>query len=495
MSIVNRQSSIVNPKKGSSMAVDPLYDALLAVPIEPEARALAARYAPIILFDQREPFLPLAAGYTLFTADAPSPSFPREITLGATDRPPAQLVIEYAIWWDWDIQHLYELEHVWVYLDAAGQLIHAEASWHGGFQAMRYDGIVPRDGDQVLICSEPGKHAFAPHPAWFAEHAAPHPRATTDALAGLGGLLVTSLFQGLIARTPLADTLARTYLARHAFTPSYIFDRRFAFKPAQLVPWAALRDWVPQRIAWWVERLAREIAPIDYRPLRIGHRGAAAHAPDNSLAGIDAAARLGADAVEIDVQLTRDGIAIAAHDLALRDLNGGARLIADSTLAELRATPGGATLATLDQVIVRCRDQRLGLYLELKAGAVIAPMLGVLRQHEFDEVIVGSFRPDWLADLKAAAPELPTSVLFSAPSIDACALARAAHADYVHPCWEWRDARPDTLITHDWVARVRAAGLGIISWHEERPAVIAGLRRHGVDGICSDRPELLQEQA
>jgi glycerophosphoryl diester phosphodiesterase len=477
------------------MPTDPLHDALLAAPADPAARSLAARYAPIILFDLREPFLPLAAGYTLFTADAPSPSFPREITLGAADRPPAQLVIEYAIWWDWDIQHLYELEHVWVYLDAAGRVIHAEASWHGGFQAMRHDGVIALEGDHVLICSEPGKHAFAPHPSWFAARAAPHPRATTEALAGMGGLLVTRLFQGQIAHTPLADTLARTYLARHAFTPSYAFEQRFAFEPAQLAPWAALRDWAPQRIAWWVAHLARDIAPADYRPLRIGHRGAAAHAPDNSLAGIDAAARLGADAVEIDVQLTRDGVAVAAHDLALRGADGGARLIADSTLADLRATSGGARLATLDEIIVRCRVQRLGLYLELKAGAAIAPMLEILRQHDFDEVIVGSFRPDWLADLKQAAPELSTSVLFSSPAIDACALAGAAHADYVHPCWEWRDARPDALLTEDWVARVRAAGLGIISWHEERPAVIAGLRHRGVDGICSDRPELLWEQA
>jgi len=473
------------------MPADPLYDALLAASADSEARALAARYAPIILFDLHEPFLPLAAGYTLFRADAPSPSFPRVITLDASDRPRAQLAIEYAIWWDWDIQHLYELEHAWVYLDAAGRVIHAEASWHGGFHAMRHDGALALDGDHVLIYSEPGKHAFAPHASWFAERAAPHPRATTDALAGMGGLLVTPLFQGQIVRTPLADTLARTYLARHAFTPGFVFEQRFTFEPAQLTPWAALRDWAPQRIAWWVARLARELAPAEYRYLRIGHRGAAAHAPDNSLAGIDAAARLSADAVEIDVQLTRDGIAVAAHDLALRRAEGGACLIADSTLDELRATPGGAALATLEEIIVRCRAQRLGLYLELKAEAAIGPMLESLRQHAFDEVIVGSFRPDWLADLKQAAPEIQTSVLFSSPAIDACALASAAHADYAHPCWEWRDARPDELLTDDWVARVRAAGLGIICWHEERPAVIAGLRRRGVDGICSDRPELL----
>jgi glycerophosphoryl diester phosphodiesterase len=481
-----------------SMPTDSLYDALLAASADSAARALAARYAPIVLFDQREPFLPLAAGYTLFTADAPSPSFPRVITLHAPDRPPAHTVIEYAIWWDWDIQHLYELEHAWVYLDANGRVVHAEASWHGGFQAMRHAGTLALDGDHVLICSEPGKHAFAPHASWFAERAAPHPRATTDALAGLGGLLVTPLFQGKITRTPLADTLARTYLARHAFVPSYSFSQRFVFDPQQLVPWAALRDWVPQRIDWWLARLERELAPADYRPLRIGHRGAAAHAPDNSLAGVDAAARLGADAVEIDVQLTRDGVAVAAHDLALHDAHGGARLIAESTLADLRAIPGGgiptdggATLATLDEIIVRCREQRLGLYLELKAGAAISAVLESLRRQAFDEVIVGSFRPDWLADLKHAAPNLPTSVLFSSPAIDACALTAAAQADYVHPCWEWRAARPDTLLTKEWVARVRAAGLGLISWHEERPAVIAGLHEYGFDGICSDQPELL----
>src|SRR5215211_3814088 len=163
---------------------------------------LARRYAPVIYFDAAEPFLPLYAGYTVFRFAGPSPSFPRYITL----EQPAVLAIEYAIWWDWDIQHLYELEHAWVYVDAAGRVIHAEASWHGGFQAMLHAGALVLEGEHVLIYSEPGKHAFAPHPSWFAERAAPHPRATTEALAGMGGLLVTQLFQGQIARTPLADT-------------------------------------------------------------------------------------------------------------------------------------------------------------------------------------------------------------------------------------------------------------------------------------------------
>ena len=369
--------------------------------------ALAVRYAPIIRFDAREPFLPLVAGYTVFRAPAPSPSFPRQLALQVEGAPQATTVIEYAIWWDWDIQHLYELEHVWVYLNDAGYVVHCEASSHGGYHTMRHDGDVAREGERVVVCSEPGKHAFAPNFVWFDPHRPPHPRGVTDALAGMAGLLVKEMFAADFHTTPLIDTLVRTYLARHAFVPSYAFTRRFTFEAEQLVPWPALRAWIPQRISWWVERLAREIPPKNHRALRIGHRGAAGHAPDNSLVGIEAAAQLGADAVEIDLRRTRDGVVVASHDSHLLDGSGRERPIAELSVADLRALAdsGGPAVPTLEQVIARCRELRLGLYLELKEGAVIEPMLALLAAHDGAEfTIVGAFRPDWLADVRALAP-------------------------------------------------------------------------------------------
>jgi glycerophosphoryl diester phosphodiesterase len=449
-------------------------------------RELAARHAPIIQFDDHEPFLPLAVGYTVFRAAGPSLSFPRQISMHPVGAPPAAYAIEYAIWWDWDIQHLYELEHVWAYSDAAGRLIHSEASAHGGFRVMRHAGQVPREGERALVYAEPGKHAFAPDPSHFSEPA--HPRAVTEALAGLGGLLVKDMFADEIRTTPQIDTLARSYLSRHAFAPSLRFTQRVPIEAAQLVPWPALRAWIPRRIAWWVERLAAEIPPEQYRPLRIGHRGAAAHAADNTLAGIAAAARLGADAVEIDLRRSRDGVAVASHESHLPDAAGQLRPVGGMSAAELAAVG----VPTLAEVLASCRERRVGLYVELKEGAAIGPMLADLAAAEGAEfTVVGSFRPDWLADLRAQAPELATSVLFSSPEIDPVALAQACGARYVHPCWERQGERPDELLTPDWVARVRAAELGLICWHEERPEVIAGLRRRGVDGICSDRPELL----
>jgi glycerophosphoryl diester phosphodiesterase len=104
--------------------------------------------------------------------------------------------------------------------------------------------------------------------------------------------------------------------------------------------------------------------------------------------------------------------------------------------------------------------------------------------------IVGSFRPDWLAEFRALAPNVATSVLFGSLHVDPVALAQAAGATYVHPCWE-RLPNPSAHLTSSWMRRVRDARLGVIVWHEERPQEIAALRQIGVDGICSDAPELL----
>ena len=91
------------------------YDPRIAAPnpLTEADRTLAASVAPIIRFADNEPFLPSKVGITILTAPRQSPSAELEINF----EPGVTKVIEYAIWWDWDIQHLYELEHVWLKLD------------------------------------------------------------------------------------------------------------------------------------------------------------------------------------------------------------------------------------------------------------------------------------------------------------------------------------------------------------------------------------------
>ncbi|HLP66922.1 MAG TPA: HAD family hydrolase, partial [Rhizobium sp.] len=117
---------------------------LSAMPIAPTGStedpdlALAERHRPLLKLDDREPFRPLAAGYTVYRGETQSVSSKFLI------QPAADCVVEYAIWYDWDIQHLYDLEHVWVHLDAAGRVVKVEASRHGARRIMtRPDGSLP----------------------------------------------------------------------------------------------------------------------------------------------------------------------------------------------------------------------------------------------------------------------------------------------------------------------------------------------------------------
>ena len=198
--------------------------------------------------------------------------------------------------------------------------------------------------------------------------------------------------------------------------------------------------------------------------------------------------------VELDLQQTSDGQLAVVHDTFLHDTEEHAWPVQQSTMSQLRQIDlgGGEHVPSLSEALEVCAEEQLGAYIEVKDGAVLPEMVHVLRDSGWvSHCLVGSFRPDWVAEVKALAPEATTSVLFGSLHVDPVALAKSVGATYVHPCWE-RFAHPSAHLTPGWISRVRRAGLGVIVWHEERPEEIAALRRLGVDGICSDAPELLR---
>ena len=458
---------------------------------EPDCQ-LARRYAPIIRFDAREPFYPLAAGYTVFRHDSPSPSFPREIHLADH----VAFVIEYAIFWDWDIQHLYELEHIWVYVDDDSNLADAEASWHGRYHRMRDEcGNLPLRDGRLALCSEPGKHAFAPSPGWLLRRQA-KTRASCGIRAGVAGVHVTPLFEGRIHdETPLNNRLVHSYLERQRFEPSFDFSKDFDLRRATFVPWPNLFQWIPRRVSAWLHHLGATIPPEQRRVLRIAHRGASAYAAENSADAIRAAAELGADYVEIDIRATADQCPVVIHDEGLLRTHGVSGNVSDLSLDELRRISAEADpILSFDEAVQACRELGLGLYLDIKrlTAESARAMLESLDGHRYVKyTIFGAYRPDYLALIKAARPDARTSILFGAVDLDAVKLAQSVKADFVHPCWENRAEQPHKLLTPEWIEGVRAAKLGIVCWHEERPAEIAALMALGVDAICSDKPELL----
>ncbi|TBL71468.1 hypothetical protein [Paenibacillus thalictri] len=215
---------------------------------------LASNYAPYIYFDSKEPFFPVKVGVTVFNKAGRSGSFPRAFEF---EDPRVKHVIEYAIYWDYDIQHLYEMEHVWVYVGHQGEVVDAEASFHGKYlKSLLKDRSNIEDETHVKLYSQPGKHAFSPLTELF--ELLPDLRLATNERAGNAGLIITDIYKGVYSTSEEINRMVEQYLQTFRFIPSMEFVKYTI--PADLyVPWDELYKQVPQRIE---DRLA-EIKSIE----------------------------------------------------------------------------------------------------------------------------------------------------------------------------------------------------------------------------------------
>jgi glycerophosphoryl diester phosphodiesterase len=195
----------------------------------------------------------------------------------------------------------------------------------------------------------------------------------------------------------------------------------------------------------------------------------------------------GADMIELDVRLTRDGQLIVHHDARLK---AGREPIDSLTRAELRQL--ASHVPTLEEVLWWARD-RIGVYVELKAEGTATPTAGLVRSLRMaEQVIVGSFQHGLVEELRAGAPEIPRSVLVRA--LDRSALLRLGSelaTRYLHPCWERAGAAPHRLLDTEFLEAVRRAGNGLITWQEDREEELEQLVRLRPAGICTNAPARL----
>jgi glycerophosphoryl diester phosphodiesterase len=226
--------------------------------------------------------------------------------------------------------------------------------------------------------------------------------------------------------------------------------------------------------------------PPRARPRTVGHRGASALAPENTLRAVELAIAHGLDLVEVDVYLSRDRELVVIHDEDLRRLAGRPERVAALGAAELARVElgGGQGVPRLIEVIAVARD-RIGVYVELK-GERTGVALGALAEAGGlggVEVIGGSFEPGLVEELRLAAPGIPRSVLFRATSADEIvAVCRRVEAVYAHPCF-----RPlDELI-----GPLHSAGLRVMSPHTNDRTEARRFLQLGVDVIASDDPRIL----
>lgn len=227
-------------------------------------------------------------------------------------------------------------------------------------------------------------------------------------------------------------------------------------------------------------------------PLTIGHRGASGYRLENTLAAFQLAADLGARMWELDTQMTADGICVVSHDDHLERVFGLDLHISKLSFADLRScvpeVPSFAEVAAL------ARETQCGLYIELKAPGTGLLCWRELLSHDQRFACLGSFDVAQVRELRDSGCDYPLSVLVRVGH-DPHALADRAGADIIHLCWENAGPRPQDLVDAGLIAKAQNAHRGIVLWHEERPEIIADIVTLPVLGICTDRPDLFQNQA
>ncbi len=242
--------------------------------------------------------------------------------------------------------------------------------------------------------------------------------------------------------------------------------------------------------------------PNVHRPLIFAHRGACSVAPENTLPAFEAAIRLGADGVELDVQYSSDGGLVVFHNPTLEKTSTGRGRVTAHTLAELRELDAGSWFApefagvripTLDEVLTLLKG-RLLVNIELKALDLASRSLGpdvvqVVRRHDMaDQVVLSSFNPFAIRAAKEAGPEIETALLLSPdlPGWMRWGLTRRySRADGLHP--------ELAMVDQAYMARAQRRGMPVRVWTVNEEADIRRMIGLGVDAIITDVPDVARK--
>ena len=217
-------------------------------------------------------------------------------------------------------------------------------------------------------------------------------------------------------------------------------------------------------------------------PERISHRAAHDSLPENTIPAFLKALALGADAIELDVHATSDGVGVVHHDPTVawrRNKSQTTAAIADLTSVELRKVvlSGDARIPTLADVLNAVGDGPR-VYVEIK-GERIEPLVVRCIRESSANCAVHSFDHRIARTVKEIFPAIRTGVLEVARHLDPLAALVETGAEDL-----WQDR---TLIDEDLVTRVHSANCKVIAWTSNDPAEWKRLRAIGVDGICTDR--------
>ncbi len=245
-------------------------------------------------------------------------------------------------------------------------------------------------------------------------------------------------------------------------------------------------------------------------PFVVAHRGASAASPEHTLAAYELALQQGADGVECDVRLTRDGHLVCVHDRRVDRTSTGTGLVSDMTLAQLRsldfgawhsgarsAGKAGTSVLTLDELVRLVLDwnRSVKLFIETKhpvryGGLVESKVLALLHRHgiaspasaDLSRAVVMSFSAAAVWRIRRAAPLLPTVLLGDTSRVLGGGAATTVGATAVGPSIQTLREHPEL------VDRAAAQGRALYCWTVDQFEDVIYCRDIGVAWLATNHP-------
>jgi glycerophosphoryl diester phosphodiesterase len=220
--------------------------------------------------------------------------------------------------------------------------------------------------------------------------------------------------------------------------------------------------------------------------LRIGHRGARAYAPENTIASFKKALEIGVDAVELDVRKTKDKQLVVIHDADIKRTTDGEGLVCELTLKEIKgfSAEGGEKIPTLEEAL-DFLDKKVKVFVELKEEGTEEQVLRVVHDRGLEKnVVIVSFLEDALRKVRELDGQIETGLIY-AKHQNPLKAALDLKANYLVALYRFMHTAN--------VEKAHQNGLKVVVWTINTPEEVEQYIKKGVDGITSDKPDMLTQ--
>lgn len=253
------------------------------------------------------------------------------------------------------------------------------------------------------------------------------------------------------------------------------------------------------------------------RTLVIAHQGGDGVWPGDTLFAFEQAVAIGSDVLEMDAHITKDGRIVLMHDEAVDRTTDGTGLIEEMTLAELKQLDAaydwtndeGATfpyrgqgiqVPTLDEVFEKFPQMRYAIEIKKTTNPMEQPMCDLIRKYGMqDRVVVASFHDAVMQNFRALCPEVTTSA--SRGEVTRYVLLGKAFLwgfyapqfQTIQPPYDPAESLNIPIMTERFIRESQTKGIRVEPWTVNDPAIMKQYITWGVDGIITDRPDLMME--